>query len=75
MIPTTILTVLVRSQLRLDQTRERLGQRIEALATDDRGEVSSTVIMIGVMCALAVAVGAILYQKFVAKANSTPTGN
>jgi hypothetical protein len=41
---------------------------------DDRGEVSSTTILVAIFCAIAIAVGGILYTKFVGKANSIQTG-
>ena len=40
---------------------------------DERGEISSTVI-IAILCALAISAGAIIVAKVTAKANSTPTG-
>jgi hypothetical protein len=52
----------------------RLADRLDEVAGGDRGEVSSTTILVGVFCAMAIAVGAILYNKFTAKANSIPTG-
>ncbi|MDP9333704.1 MAG: hypothetical protein M3Q30_10395 [Actinomycetota bacterium] len=41
---------------------------------DERGEISSTVIIIAILCALAISAGAIIVAKVTAKANSTPTG-
>lgn len=41
---------------------------------DQRGEISSWVITVAVLAALAIAVGAIITTKVTAKANSIPTG-
>ena len=43
-------------------------------ARDQRGEISSTVIIIAILCALAISAGAIIVAKVTDKANSTPTG-
>lgn len=75
MLESTSLKIAIAVQLCWAATGACVRDRAAALADDDRGEVSSTVILIGVMCALAVAVGAIIYTKFVGKANSIPTGN
>lgn len=56
-----------------------LWQRAKTTITDnsrfkgDAGEVSSTVIIIAIMCTLAIAVGAIIVAKVTAKANDIPT--
>lgn len=39
----------------------------------DAGEVSSTVIIIAILCTLAIAVGAIIVAKVTSKAESIPT--
>jgi hypothetical protein len=39
----------------------------------DNGEVSSTVIIIAILCTLAIAVGAIIVQKVTKKATDIPT--
>ena len=50
-----------------------LRARLEEARADQRGEISSTVIMIAVLAALALAVGAIITTKVTDKANSIPT--
>jgi len=57
-----------------------LWHRVRTTLTDenprfhgDKGEVSSTVIIIAILCTLAIAVGAIIVTKVTQKANSIPT--
>ena len=45
----------------------------DRLRDDERGEVTSTTIMIAVLATLALAVGVILTAKVTSKANSIPT--
>jgi hypothetical protein len=45
------------------------GQRFRG----DAGEVSSTVIIIAILCTLAIAVGAVIVTKVTSKAESIPT--
>ena len=51
--------------------RDALAKRVNV--RDERGEVTSTTIMIAILAALALAVGAIITAKVLNKANSTPT--
>ena len=51
--------------------RDALVTRVSV--RDERGEVTSTTIMIAILATLALAVGAIITAKVLAKANSTPT--
>lgn len=66
-----MLSAQVRIITMAQLARRRLydGQRLRG----DRGEVSSTVIVIAILCTLAIAVGAIIVTKVTAKANSIPT--
>lgn len=66
-----MLSAQVRIITMAQLARRRLydGQRLRG----DRGEVSSTVIVIAILCTLAIAVGAIIVSKVTAKANSIPT--
>lgn len=50
-------------------TRYRATERLR----DDRGEVTSQVILIAIFAALAIAVGAIVVTKVTDRANSIPT--
>lgn len=59
-----LITLIQRSYQRLED-----GQRLRG----DKGEVSSTVIIIAILCTLAIAVGAIIVTKVTQKANSIPT--
>lgn len=54
-------------------TRTRDSIRSNSRMRGDRGEVSSTVIIIAILCTLAIAVGAIIVAKVTAKANDIPT--
>lgn len=54
------------------QMRSALIDRNPRLRGDE-GEVSSTVIIIAILCTLALAVGAIIVTKVTQKANSIPT--
>ncbi|HVX17449.1 MAG TPA: hypothetical protein VHA73_05395 [Acidimicrobiales bacterium] len=71
---TPLLATQVRIAVAAHMVAARLADRLDEVAGGDRGEVSSTTILVGVFCAMAIAVGAILYNKFTAKANSIPTG-
>ena len=51
----------------------RDGLTGRARLDDERGEVTSTTIMIAVLATLALAVGAIIVAKVTSKANSIPT--
>ena len=51
--------------------RDALVRRVSV--RDERGEVTSTTIMIAILATLALAVGAIITAKVISKANSTPT--
>lgn len=66
-----MLSAQVRIITMAHLARRRLldGQRLRG----DRGEVSSTVIVIAILCTLAIAVGAIIVTKVTDKANSIPT--
>lgn len=56
--------------LALMSARQVVETAVDRVATDqDRGEVSSTTIMIAVLVSLAVAVGLIITTKITAKAN------
>jgi len=50
---------------------EGLARRVDL--RDERGEVTSTTIMIAVLASLAIVVGAIIVTKVTGKANSIPT--
>lgn len=52
--------------------RARASLHDNARMRGDRGEVSSTVILIAIMCALAIAVGGIIMAKVTQKANDIP---
>jgi hypothetical protein len=56
----------------LSRARDSVVARGDRLRGDD-GEVSSTVIIIAILCTLAIAVGAIIVSKVTQKANSIPT--
>ena len=49
-----------------------VNDRVELARRDQRGEISSTVIIIAVLAALALAVGAVITTKVTDKANSIP---
>lgn len=51
----------------------RLYLTARLAARDDRGEVTEKVIITAIFAALAIAAGAIIVAKVVAKANSVPT--
>lgn len=72
------MTPLIRTQvaiwLAVTTVTERVREGASRRMQGDRGEVSSTTILIAIFCALAIAVGGILYTKFVGKANSIQTG-
>lgn len=54
--------------------RHRVATKVDALRTDESGEITSTTLFIGVLCALAIAVGGIITYKFTQAANDIPTG-
>ena len=62
MVAVSVAALALRDGL---TSRARLG--------DERGEVTSTTIMIAVLATLALAVGAIIVAKVTSKANSIPT--
>jgi hypothetical protein len=72
------MTPLLKTQVMVWMTvttaAQRLRERTAGRVHGDRGEVSSTTILIAIFCAIALAVGGILYTKFVGKANSIQTG-
>ena len=61
----------IRAWLACANARDALSDRA---SRDERGEISSTVIIIAILCALAITAGAIIVAKVTDKANSTPTG-
>jgi hypothetical protein len=51
------------------QRRSRLS-----MARDERGDITQTVIIVALFAAAAIAISAIIINKFTAKANNIPTG-
>lgn len=66
-----LLRLHVMAMLAASRTRDGLVRRVNL--RDERGEVTSTTIMIAILATLALAVGAIVVAKVTGKANSIPT--
>ena len=66
-----MLRVQVEVLTRMAAVRRWLIERVDPAS--ERGDVSSTTIMIAVLAALAIAVGAIITAKVTEKANAIPT--
>lgn len=51
-----------------------LTSQVRAQETNERGEITQTVIIVAMFAAAAIAISAIIITKFTSKANSIPTG-
>lgn len=67
-----MLQLQIRMLTLLGATRAALARRVDL--ADERGEVTSTTILVAVFAALALAAGAIVVTKTMGEANSIPTG-